>query len=154
MGRRKGISERAKQEAAAICGLYCGICPEFPKECGGCCSDRVIAQCQNCGAGFHDCAKEKGVTRCYECDDFPCVRSEKFSTNAWPHHDVVIENVRRWREIGIDVWLRGQEWDHRCPSCGALIKWTSESCQECGCEIADGKRRKLGKTLRSPIMNS
>jgi hypothetical protein len=129
------MSEYTKREAAAICGLYCGICPMFPEDCGGCCSDRVIAQCQVCPSGFRACAKEKGISRCYECEKFPCAKSEMFSTDSWPHHSVVIENIRRQQKIGLDEWLKEQERDHRCPFCGKPIKWGRRSCQECGHNI-------------------
>jgi hypothetical protein len=129
------MSENTKREVAAICGLYCGICPMFPEKCGGCCSDRVISQCKICPAGFRACAKAKGVTRCYECDEFPCDMVEKFNTDGIPHHSVVMENCRKQQKIGLEAWLEAQERDHRCPSCRKLIKWECRSCQECGHRI-------------------
>lgn len=122
-------------ETAAICGLFCGTCPAYPKECEGCLSARVAAGCDNCGNGFRDCAAKHGVSRCFECVDFPCARLENFSkqhiVNGICHHRHVIEDLKSMGEIGVESWVEKQTEAHSCPGCGKLIPWFHTSCPRC-----------------------
>ena len=47
-------------------------------KCEGFLSGREAEHCTECRHGFRACAKEKKVTRCYECGEFPCSRLEAF----------------------------------------------------------------------------
>src|SRR5659263_789365 len=61
------------------CGVFCGGCPTYTRErkpCPG--ADINIKRCEGCTT-FHLCCKEKGITHCYECGDFPCRRFKSFS---------------------------------------------------------------------------
>ena len=80
-------------------------------------------QGMRCGEGHHPLLRVRG---------FPCDRSRRFSADEWPHHGVVLENIERQREVGVDAWLEEQEQRHRCPSCGAMTTWARESCPKCG----------------------
>lgn len=124
-------------ETAAICGLFCGTCPSYPEECLGCLSDKVAAGCDLCPNGFRDCASSKGVTRCYECAEFPCGRLEDFSkrhiVNGICHHAKVIEDLESMKEMGLNEWVQGQTEAHTCPQCQKLIPWFSEDCPNPGC---------------------
>lgn len=122
-------------ETAAICGLFCGTCPSYPSECGGCLSNRVAPGCDDCGNGFRDCAAAHGVTRCFACEAFPCARLEAFSrrhiVNGICHHAQVIEDLRSMGEIGVEAWVERRTREHTCPACGKLVVWFHHSCPNC-----------------------
>ncbi len=120
---------------AGICGLFCGTCPLFPVECEGCLSGRVAAGCADCRHGFRTCAKEKGVTRCHECSDFPCRRIEDFIPihveNGIVHHENVIKDLLLMKEIGVQNWVDRQVEEHTCAECGEMICWHEARIHQC-----------------------
>ena len=122
-------------DIAGICGLFCGTCPSFPKECEGCLSSKVAEHCVDCRHGFRSCTKEKGITRCYECDDFPCKRLEDFIPvhvkNGIVHHENIIKDLLLMKEIGVQNWVDKQVEEHTCGDCGELIYWFETSTHKC-----------------------
>jgi hypothetical protein len=122
-------------DIAGKCGLFCGSCTAYPEECGGCLSDRLTESCRICNAGFRACTQEKGVTRCYECGDFPCKRLEDFVPihveNGISHHEHVIEDLRLMKEIGVQSWVDKQALEHACDKCGGIINWNETNCHIC-----------------------
>ena len=123
---------------AGICGLFCGTCPSFPEECEGCLSGKVAEKCLDCRMGFRKCAGEKGVTRCYECLDFPCKRLEDFIpihvVNGIVHHENVIKDLFLMKEIGVQHWVDKQTEEHTCTVCGQLIPWPETNTHPCRTE--------------------
>ncbi len=121
--------------SAAICGLYCENCPAFGQECYGCLSSYVAEECRRCPNGFRLCVQEHGVTRCFECPEFPCARLEDFTqthiVNGIKHHELVIENLREMRDKGIEQWLRRMDHETRCPTCERRLMWFETSCPLC-----------------------
>lgn len=123
------------EQAAGICGLFCGTCQAYPEYCHGCLSDLVAAPCKVCSHGFRDCAREHQVTHCYMCAEFPCPRLEQFShehyQNGICHHEHVIEDGRDMREMGVKAWVARETAEHTCPLCGELIVWFEPECPHC-----------------------
>lgn len=121
-------------QSAGICGLFCGTCPMFPEECHGCLSDKLAPHCRACPNGFRQCVKAHGVTRCFECGDFPCERLHAFLDTHWEngisHHAGVIENLERMKAVGVAAWVDEETAKARCPHCGKVKAWNK---QECGC---------------------
>lgn len=66
--------ETMNQSLLGPCGFYCGACLAYKKDkCGGCIamSEAGIRK----GEVFCDiyvCSKTKGLTRCCDCQEFPC----------------------------------------------------------------------------------
>lgn len=115
-------------KCASICGLFCGACPSFPRECHGCFSDFVREGCKGCADhGFLDCAVSHNVTRCYECGEFPCAKLKEFSTkpviNGICNHANVIPDSLRMKAVGISQWISEKTAEHKCPKCGRLVNW-------------------------------
>jgi|Deesub1362B_J571_1020462.scaffolds.fasta_scaffold00162_36 hypothetical protein len=135
-------------ELAGICGLYCGACHVYraykdkdfallqklaaagniPVEkvaCDGCLSVnyRVYLPPDSRDCEFRRCAKEKGVTWCFECSEFPCKKLEDFSRDGRAHHTAVIDNLREMKNLGVDEWLKIQEKRWQCPNCGKKLHW-------------------------------
>ena len=150
------------RQLAGICGLYCGTCPSYlaqqkndiarlaeqsrlkgiPVEeviCNGCHSDRVAPRCVNCAAGFRQCATEKNVMWCFQCDEFPCQRLRDFRdvhvVNGISHHEHVIEDLQYMKEHGVEQWVEEQEKAGRCPQCGEMLYWFVRECPNCQTKI-------------------
>jgi len=135
-------NKKKKQEVekvVGICGLYCGTCPEYPAHCEGCLSDRVAPHCAGCPNGFRRCAKEKKVTWCFQCQDFPCQRLKDFTNshivNGILHHANVIDDLQNMKERGIEQWVKKQERTAHCPQCGERIYWFVCECPKCNTRI-------------------
>lgn len=126
---------KINNQTAAICGLFCGICPCYPSDCHGCLSDKLTAHCISCPNGFRDCVKQHNVTRCYECNEFPCNRLKHFSTQHWEngicHHAAVIEDLQYMKEHGVEELVSKKTFECTCPKCKKLIYWNDVTTHEC-----------------------
>ncbi len=134
-------------ELIAYCGLYCGACSfrlaaeennrahlrampadydqfkEQPLEfCPGC---RLENNCGPCG--IRDCAVEKGLAYCSQCDQFPCKRMEAFHSDGKPHHEEVLANLNLLKDMGEAGWLDNMKKKWTC-RCGAKKSWYYDSC--------------------------
>lgn len=122
-------------KTAAICGLFCGVCPCYPEECHGCLSDKLTAHCAHCPNGFRSCAEEHHVVRCYECTEFPCARLTKFRTRHWEngicHHAAVIDDLAAMKTHGAEAWVQTKTAENTCPNCGKLIAWMDKNTHQC-----------------------
>lgn len=123
------------ENCAGICGLFCGTCAMYSEQCHGCLSDFLWGHCTECVHGFRTCAKEHNVTWCWECDAFPCERVKDFSKkhieNGICHHEHVIDDGLRMREIGAKAWVAEQTAAHTCPKCGELVNWNQVNLHRC-----------------------
>lgn len=122
-------------QTAAICGLFCGTCPNYPENCHGCLSSKLTSECTICPVGFRTCAAEHKVERCYECGEFPCARIEEFSHQHIEcgicHHENIITDLNAMRTRGVDTWVAEQTQAHTCPKCGELIYWHERDSHKC-----------------------
>ena len=55
------------------------------------------------------CAEEKGVEICFECKKFPC----KLFSQFLKKHPEVIEEKKKFKELGMEKWLKLKERDSR-----------------------------------------
>ena len=115
------------ENAAGICGLFCGTCPDYPDNCHGCYSDKVRSNCVECRPGFRTCSAEHGVRYCFECVEFPCRRLVEFSkvhiVNGICHHENIIRDLNEMKAVGVANWVAEQTAAHTCPQCGELMWW-------------------------------
>lgn len=120
------------EQTAGICGLFCGVCPIYPAQCHGCHSDTLAAHCQVCPPGFRACAREHGVTWCFECAEFPCARLEGFLDAHWEngisHHAGVIASLERMKAVGVAAWVKEETAKAQCGHCGQLTPWNRPQC--------------------------
>jgi len=137
-------------EFIAYCGLYCGACsfrvafeennrkhiarmPAYydrlknePLEfCPGC---RLENKCGECD--IRDCAINKKIEYCSQCNDFPCDKLIRFNSDGKPHHEESINNLKLLKEIGEDKWLdlMKEKWTCRC---GSKYSWYNKECSKC-----------------------
>ncbi|HNZ07175.1 MAG TPA: DUF3795 domain-containing protein [Candidatus Cloacimonadota bacterium] len=113
-------------ELISPCGVYCGECAchkvkdnpallpvlkahgidEEQLPCPGC--RAVDGHCKHLGSRCENyaCAQEHGVTMCYECEDFPCVRLMPAAdrANSLPHNMKMYSQcyINRY---GVQAWL-------------------------------------------------
>ena len=126
------------ENTAGICGLFCGTCPSYPKECHGCLSDLVKGDCVDCRHGFRTCAAKHEVRHCFECTEFPCQRLVDFSkihiVNGICHHEHVIRDLEEMRNTSVKCWVEKQTAQHTCSLCGKLKLWheTPHICEKDG----------------------
>lgn len=135
----------------APCGLYCGACGTILADKAG--SVDILAKewgmqpgqlvCHGCKTGttgdctFRDCVASKGIEYCFQCDTFPCDELVRFRNDRASHHSVVLRNLRRMREIGVEQWLEEQRLRWSCPNCGAGSFWYDAECKMCGTPLRD-----------------
>jgi hypothetical protein len=138
-------------ELIAYCGLYCGACsfkvafeendrehlmrmpPKYdylknaPLEfCPGC---RLENKCGECA--IRDCAIEKKVAYCSLCDEFPCDKLKRFSTDGIPHHAESIENLKESKTMGSEKLLTTPKAQWMC-TCTERYSWYLKRCKKCG----------------------
>ena len=63
------------------------------------------------------CARKKGLQYCLECEDFPCTKVNKFSSDGASHHKRTIENLKKMKEIGLKAWIAEQKRRGQCLFC-------------------------------------
>jgi len=92
---RKGAAEKFNLEFDKA---YCaGGCRETEGKCPFIGSDKVCA--------LYKCSKEKNVTFCYECSDFPCDRLHPHSDRALEViHNTKIFNLCLIKKMGLEKW--------------------------------------------------
>jgi len=134
-----------------ICGVYCGACSTYrayndkdqalidweikmgmPREeifCKGCYSNLINEWCSNCD--FRKCVKQKGISYCFECTEFPCKKLIDFSKTR-PHRILGLRNLKQLKKMSIEEWLKQQEKRWACSSCGKRLHWYNEKCPQCG----------------------
>ena len=64
------------------CGCFCGGCPNYIRDKKPCPGAEINSErCESCKT-FHLCCKDRGVTHCYECEEFPCKKFKSW-TKRW-----------------------------------------------------------------------
>ncbi|MDD4310503.1 MAG: DUF3795 domain-containing protein [Candidatus Cloacimonetes bacterium] len=130
----------------SFCGLYCGACLcNIVKDEGTVAEvadklSKTVEQltCTNCKTELHQdcsfvvCCTAKGLNNCSECPELPCEEISKFAQDGIKHHALVIPNLLRIREIGLEVWLEEQKQQFTCQTCGTRLSWNTSNCDKCG----------------------
>lgn len=87
------------------CGVFCGGCPTYTREKNPCPGAEInIKRCESCKT-FHLCCKEKGITHCFECKEFPCRKFKSFSKRWVKYGQDFIENQKMLKKIGEEEFL-------------------------------------------------
>lgn len=136
-------------EILGYCGLYCRGCavyqateagggfeyePGSVATCRGCNSSELSIWCSDCE--IKNCARERGVRYCLECEDFPCDKSRRFMYDPeLPYHRDVPEMMLRLRQVGLETWAEEQSRKWICKSCGADFSWFAQRCPGCGTAV-------------------
>jgi len=85
-----------KKLPLAACGLDCNTCGTRVKGCEGCHGPDDKVWCGQCKMRTC-CIKEKKLSNCSECDDFPCEHNTEFENDKYQHHRKAIARLRKMR---------------------------------------------------------
>ena len=87
------------------CGCFCGGCPIYTRDKKPCPGAEINSKrCESCKT-FHLCCKEKGITYCYQCDEFPCKKFKGFSMRWKKYGQNFIENQNILKSKGQKKFL-------------------------------------------------
>ena len=87
------------------CGVFCGGCPTYIREKKPCPGAEInVQRCEKCKT-FHLCCQEKGVTHCYQCNEFPCKKFKAFSKRWEKYGQNFIENQLFLKGNGCNAFL-------------------------------------------------
>lgn len=151
MGNSLNQKEEKNLKIAGICGLYCGGCTVYigTKEdphrlgylanrtgqrieelkCEGCRSNRLSGYCKTCH--MKECAREKGVDFCGDCESYPCEEIKNFQKEL-PHRWDLFESMTYLKKNGLDKWYEQMKEDYSCKSCGETNSAYDLKCRKCG----------------------
>lgn len=122
----------------APCGMNCAVCykhvciRKYGKPCEGCLKTEAAmpAHCRNCK--IKSCAKEKGVSHCFECSVFPCkVIGNLEKTYIKKYNTSLIENSILVKEKGKAYFLEQDKQKWTC-KCGGAFSLHDGVCSDCG----------------------
>ena len=143
------------KKLAAVCGLFCPACtlyigttekepqrfravakvyntPPEAWECYGCRSEKRSYFCKN-KCKMVNCAQEKGIDFCVECEEYPCDDLREFKEQR-PHRIELWENQARIKEVGYAKWYEEMLAHYACPRCGTINSTYDLKCRSCGTE--------------------
>ncbi|WP_400208539.1 DUF3795 domain-containing protein [Candidatus Methanomassiliicoccus intestinalis] len=119
----------------APCGMNCLVCYKHcyhQKPCAGCLNNDAgkPEHCRKCK--IKDCIKNKGLSYCFECLDYPCklIKNLEKSYNK-RYQASLIENSSFVQELGIEQFMENQKKKYTCLKCGGIISLHDRECSEC-----------------------
>ena len=111
----------------AYCGIYCAQCAfvvacetgkrehlyrmpqkyhtSFDKDlseiyCPGCKNENLCGEC-----AIRECAIEKGIDCCADCEMLPCKKIQTFANDGIPHHLWAFQTLSRIKAVGREIWF-------------------------------------------------
>ena len=127
--------ENIDKSMFAPCGMNCMVCYKHcyhKKPCAGCLnSDSGKPEhCRKCK--IKKCIKEKELTCCFECSDYPCklIKNIEKSYNQ-RYQTSLMENSAFVQEHGLEPFMEMQKEKYTCPKCGGIISIHDRECSEC-----------------------
>ncbi|ULQ59947.1 DUF3795 domain-containing protein [Brucepastera parasyntrophica] len=137
------MPEKIGTEMFAPCGVNCQACYAHLRtkdNCGGCLVSgaKKRGSCSSCIR--KNCAAEKGITYCYECDDFPCRKIKSLDKSYRLRYGIsLIDNGFTAREKTIGEFLKQDREYFLCKECGGIICEHNGTCSECGIKKEEGQ---------------
>lgn len=123
-------------QMAAPCGIDCAHCYAHLRSKNTCPGCRIEGQgkpksCQNCFK--KQCADNRGISFCYECDEFPCTRIKRLDKRYEDKYNGgLIRNLELIREKGAGYFLDENRRRLTCPECRGRLSIHYGTCAECG----------------------
>lgn len=119
----------------APCGMNCKVCYKHcyhKKPCDGCLKSDAgkPEHCRKCK--IKDCIKEKQLSYCFECFDYPCklIKNLEKSYNK-RYQTSLMENSAFVKEYGLNKFMEQQKTKYTCSKCGGIISIHDRECSEC-----------------------
>lgn len=134
------------------CGIYCGACDHYLstttgkhltkgndelkqnpcKRCKSTIPEKICKWCRNCDIKI--CAREKKLSHCGECKEFPCNRIEFFEKGL-QHHQEAYKRLQDLILLSEEEWVKEQEDRWRCCNCGKQFSYYELKCNKCGNDV-------------------
>lgn len=108
------------KDLAPVCGLYCGTCEYFEKQCEGCghvkgkpfwVSHIGVDVC----ALYNCCVNQKHLEHCGQCGELPCKTFKNQADPSLSPEEAKESLLKRQREllkrkeIGTEKWIKDEE---------------------------------------------
>lgn len=119
----------------APCGMDCMVCYKHlkPKNaCKGClCSNENKPEhCRKCLV--KDCVKEKEITYCFECREFPCKQIKNLEKSYIKRYRTsLIQNSITVKNDGLECFMIKEKERWTCEKCDGIISLHDTECSEC-----------------------
>jgi hypothetical protein len=119
----------------APCGMNCMVCYVHLKDkkpCHGCLGDDAgkPERCRVCK--IKDCAKGKGLTYCYECSEFPCIKIKNLEKSYKSRYNTsLLENSKIVKDNGVEYFLKTESKKWICRKCGSVVSLHDRICSGC-----------------------
>ena len=99
---KANITDEKKKELAASFNISpdevgCKGCRDMKGKC------HALKKGEDCATWV--CTQKRGVTYCYECEEFPCGLLAPSSKEVWRPHNMKVYNLCRMKLLGIDGWI-------------------------------------------------
>lgn len=78
-----------------------------------------------------ECARQKGIEFCGECEEFPCAEIKTFQALK-PHRIDLWQSHQRIKEVGYEQWAGEMSEHYACPICHTLNSAYDLVCRKCG----------------------
>lgn len=119
----------------ASCGINCMVCYKHcnsKKPCIGCLAGESCAPEQRRSCKIKDCASKKGLTYCFECQNFPCKLTKNLEKSYNKRYKTsLILNGQTAKDLGLDAFMTSEREKWTCPYCGGVISLHENLCSEC-----------------------
>lgn len=116
-------------------GMNCMVCYKHcyhKKPCAGCLnsSKGKPEHCRKCK--IKDCIKDKGVTYCFACFDYPCELITDLEKSYNKRYQAsLIKNSEYVRQHGLEAFMEQQKETYTCPECEGILSIHDRECSEC-----------------------
>ena len=138
MPRKFRHTKGFKMSLIAPCGMNCRLCYAYTREknpCPGCRGDdstkpktRVECRIKNCSQ-----FEKKGVTYCFQCDNFPCKwlihLDNRYRTK---YRMSMIDNLKMLKYSGVRKFIESEKERWACSECGGILCVHKPNCPHCG----------------------
>jgi hypothetical protein len=140
-----------KAEYLSPCGMYCSVCSVRAADknndqqlkgqlamffgtspeniaCEGCLSTKTFEMMvKTCS--IRACAREKALTGCHQCGDFPCDVIKNFPMELARNR--IMEAIPAWKQLGTERYVAEVEKRFTCSQCGTLLHRYATACSNC-----------------------
>jgi hypothetical protein len=129
------MPEKIDNRLFAPCGMNCMVCCVHLKDkktCCGCFGDDNHKPERSKTCKIKSCTKEKGLTYCYQCSEFPCkqIKNIEKSYNKL-YNTSLIENSRKAQSEGIAAFEASEREKWMCKVCSGVISLHDAECSNC-----------------------
>ena len=141
-----------KTEIIAPCGMNCALCSGYLALQYDVKSKGIrMPYCKGCRPRDKNCAflkkkcellLNKSVMFCFECPDFPCERLNRLDKRYQTLFRMsMIQNLKYLKQKGMAAFLKTQEEEWRCPTCGSVICCHNGICFSCSVDKLQTKKK-------------